>query len=417
MKQNIWNKEQGPTGETGATGPQGEAWDGQTPLSELTITNIASFLSSAITLTKRTSIITGTEALAYGATLDIESTNSLGTYLAITETGTKRWVIGIDNGSTVLKIRENDSSGTSIIEFSGSSVTMNKPLSVLPNTDAVTTLGRGKLGLASGGGTDSFYISHYDVFNSTNYSFRLFGSGGVGYTFINASSSGTVNIKNNNVDVATFSGSAVTMSQPLSVLPNTDSTTILGRAKIFGLSDVAYFSHYDTADTNGYALRQLNVGATYVNAKSGYAVAIRNNNSNVAEFSGTGVTMSQPLSVLANKEATTTLGRGKLGFISGGTDQFYISHYDHHTTSNYAIRILSTGAPIFNSGPGLNVAIRNNNVNVATFSDSIVTINKPLTITNQSTPSTPSDGGTIYVEGGALKYIGSSGTITTIANA
>jgi len=34
-----------------------------------------------------------------------------------------------------------------------------------------------------------------------------------------------------------------------------------------------------------------------------------------------------------------------------------------------------------------------------------------------SNPSQPSDGGTLYVENGALKYRGSSGTITTIANA
>ena len=34
-----------------------------------------------------------------------------------------------------------------------------------------------------------------------------------------------------------------------------------------------------------------------------------------------------------------------------------------------------------------------------------------------SAPSTPSGGGVLYVEGGALKYRGSSGTVTTIANA
>ena len=34
-----------------------------------------------------------------------------------------------------------------------------------------------------------------------------------------------------------------------------------------------------------------------------------------------------------------------------------------------------------------------------------------------SAPSTPSGGGKLYVQGGALKYIGSSGTVTTIANA
>jgi len=35
-------------------------------------------------------------------------------------------------------------------------------------------------------------------------------------------------------------------------------------------------------------------------------------------------------------------------------------------------------------------------------------------LSNQTAPSTPTGGGTIYVEAGALKYIGSSGTITTL---
>lgn len=33
------------------------------------------------------------------------------------------------------------------------------------------------------------------------------------------------------------------------------------------------------------------------------------------------------------------------------------------------------------------------------------------------TPATPTDGGVLYVEAGALKFIGSSGTVTTIASA
>ena len=38
-------------------------------------------------------------------------------------------------------------------------------------------------------------------------------------------------------------------------------------------------------------------------------------------------------------------------------------------------------------------------------------------LSNQTAPATPTGGGTIYVEGGALKYIGSSGTITTLGAA
>lgn len=53
---------------------------------------------------------------------------------------------------------------------------------------------------------------------------------------------------------------------------------------------------------------------------------------------------------------------------------------------------------------------------LATFNNNIA-INNYAFIKNSSAPSTPSGGGRIYVEGGALKYIGSSGTITTLATA
>lgn len=40
-----------------------------------------------------------------------------------------------------------------------------------------------------------------------------------------------------------------------------------------------------------------------------------------------------------------------------------------------------------------------------------------LFLSNQSAPATPSGGGVLYVESGALKYKGSSGTVTTVGNA
>jgi hypothetical protein len=40
-----------------------------------------------------------------------------------------------------------------------------------------------------------------------------------------------------------------------------------------------------------------------------------------------------------------------------------------------------------------------------------------LFIANGATPATPTGGGTLFVSAGALKYIGSSGTVTTVAPA
>lgn len=46
-----------------------------------------------------------------------------------------------------------------------------------------------------------------------------------------------------------------------------------------------------------------------------------------------------------------------------------------------------------------------------------ISANGEYYIHNQTAPGTPTDGGVLYVEAGALKYKGSSGTITTLGNA
>jgi len=57
----------------------------------------------------------------------------------------------------------------------------------------------------------------------------------------------------------------------------------------------------------------------------------------------------------------------------------------------------------------------NKNVGIRTSTPSeALDINGRQFLSNQTAPATPTGGGTIYVEGGALKYIGSSGTITTL---
>ena len=52
-----------------------------------------------------------------------------------------------------------------------------------------------------------------------------------------------------------------------------------------------------------------------------------------------------------------------------------------------------------------------------TTAKELITNNGRMFLANQTAPSTPTGGGVMYVEGGALKYKGSSGTVTTIAPA
>jgi hypothetical protein len=47
----------------------------------------------------------------------------------------------------------------------------------------------------------------------------------------------------------------------------------------------------------------------------------------------------------------------------------------------------------------------------------VLGVTHPVFLSNQGAPpATQTGGGTLYVEGGALKYKGSSGTVTTLGN-
>ena len=59
----------------------------------------------------------------------------------------------------------------------------------------------------------------------------------------------------------------------------------------------------------------------------------------------------------------------------------------------------------------------NGNLSLATTTDlgQRLNLNGRAFLTNKTAPGTPTGGGIIFVDAGALKYIGSSGTITTLA--
>ena len=78
---------------------------------------------------------------------------------------------------------------------------------------------------------------------------------------------------------------------------------------------------------------------------------------------------------------------------------------------------INIGLDLSVSGGEINYAALFNGGNVGigtTTPNEILDVNGRQFLSNQSAQSTPTGGGTIYVEGGALKYIGSSGTITTL---
>jgi hypothetical protein len=79
------------------------------------------------------------------------------------------------------------------------------------NKDISASIGRGKLGY--NGLADSFYMAHYDNMNSTDYGIAFFPLG----TNINTKTGSEVRIRVNNSNVATFSGSAISLLKPVTI--------------------------------------------------------------------------------------------------------------------------------------------------------------------------------------------------------
>ncbi len=81
----------------------------------------------------------------------------------------------------------------------------------------------------------------------------------------------------------------------------------IGKAKIYGISDVMYISHFDKGTASNYALSQLVSGSTYLNAQSGQVVGIRINNGDVATFGIAEINLLKNTIVTGSLTATTSL--------------------------------------------------------------------------------------------------------------
>jgi hypothetical protein len=135
---------------------------------------------------------------------------------------------------------------------------------------------------------------------------------------------------------------------------------------------------------------------------------------------------------IANLAFITSLATGNLELLAaGGAGTFLkLNYLDDSDTERTGIAVTTgTSSPIISIAPEANGAasldLENNQLTgVETVvpspdSDSQMTLDGLLAFTPQSEPATPASGGVLYVDtaDGALKFKGSSGTVTTIATA
>lgn len=86
------------------------------------------------------------------------------------------------------------------------------------------------------------------------------------------------------------------------------------------------------------------------------------------------------LQVGSNTDISASIGRARMGLVTGKSGAFYIGHYDFFNATDYNFLIDNISNTIVNSKSGRQVVIRNADNNVATFSSSEISLLKPVTI-------------------------------------
>ena len=143
--------------------------------------------------------------------------------------------------------------------------------------------------------------------------------------------------------------------------------------------------------TSGSGTLTLNSSANTVVLQSAGTTALTLDSSQNATFAGT-ITGTIATFTRTGADGTVNISRGSgaSGTIGAATTNFYIG-----TNNSAYVSFFTNGTTALNIGT-----------------------DKVLYVANGTAPAAnPTGGGYLYVEGGALKYRGSSGTVTTIANA
>lgn len=170
-------------------------------------------INGTTTFTNNITQTAGTTSLK-ATTIDSGATNT-GLKLISSDYGSviEMFDSGTINGSAIARLNNDlallQSGGLLLVGQSSSNGT--DLLQVGSNTDISVSMGRAKMGYITT--ADSFFMSHYDNFNETDFGVRFTNTS----TVINTKSTGSVFINNANNSIATFSSSAITMYKNLSM--------------------------------------------------------------------------------------------------------------------------------------------------------------------------------------------------------
>ena len=238
---------------------------------------------------------------------------------------------------------------------------------------------------------------------------QILGSGGTA-TLASATITGDLTVRTNKLAV-TSTGVGIGTASPIYslVVNGTDTTNVLFNGITKGVRFVANASGsvITGVDNTGFtSFQPLSIGGSTLDFSLSNSTAMTLNSTGL----GVGVTPSERLHVFS-AASPNVLVEG-----NAGTYAKYISKVGSKTWSagyrsgTLQYEIQEDGVERFVIANGGNVG-----VGVSTFGTSAA---KVLGLANATAPTTsPAGIGQLYVEAGALKYRGSSGTVTTIAAA
>lgn len=176
-----------------------------------------------------------------------------------------------------------------------------------------------------------------------------------------------------------------------------DTEHVFGRAAI-GYdgtnSDTATFAHRDRMATSEFAVRQTQVGHTYLNAASTRTLNFCENSLALATMDASNWDF-KALEIASDDDDTEhVFGRVAIGYDGTNSDFAAFAHRDRMTANTYAFCQSAAGGSFFNAATGLSLSFRINNAEVANIDAS------ELDIKGLETVST--DGDTAHTFGRAL---------------
>jgi hypothetical protein len=376
-------------------------------------------LASGVTASSLTSL--GTIASLVATTADIDGGTIDGTTIGATTPSTIAGTTGAftsDTAGTILGVRNsaagatkytrfslgNDSSAT-IAELYTFSSTYTPSAWEKPSGMGVVSSGSGGLSLVSQSGDVRILAGSlstvHGLFTSTGLNSTAIGATTPSTgAFTTLSSTGATSLATGTTGLGIFN------SAPNSYLPGIAGVAIgpVENASL-SLADTASTKYWNTYNNNSTLKWYLSAAAYSTTGATGDVMAL----------SSTGLSVTGTLSSTASMKAGTTGTNGHLqlarssdgatitNFITDGTNGIINSVIDTIFQGNTTERMRITGG---------------GNVGIGT-ADQFGGGVKVVGLTNATTApaSNPTGGGVLYVESGALKYRGSSGTVTTIANA